>query len=51
MTDADIPIQVAVTVDGTAIAVDFAGTAEASRADFLTLPPNQRFLGTLSLTF
>ncbi len=31
--------------------INFAGTAEASRADFLTLPPNQRFLGTLSLTF
>ncbi|MDT3437183.1 hydantoinase B/oxoprolinase family protein [Haloarcula sp. 1CSR25-25] len=28
VTDADIPIQVAVTVDGTAIAVDFAGTAD-----------------------
>ena len=28
VTDADIPIEVAVTIDGTSIAVDFAGTAD-----------------------
>ncbi len=31
--------------------INFGGSAEAIRADFLTLPPNQRFLATLSLTF
>ena len=31
--------------------INFAGSAEATRAEFLTLPASQRFVATLSLTF